>query len=46
MKGTVEPGKLADLVVLEKDPLEVPTRIEDIPVHMTVLGGEIVYKRT
>ncbi len=46
VKGTVEPGKLADLVVLEKDPLEVPTRIEDIPVHMTVLGGEIVYKRT
>ncbi len=44
-KGTVEPGKLADLVVLEKDPSESPEAIEDIPVYMTVFDGQIVYQR-
>ena len=46
MIGTIEPGKLADLVVLGGDFLRVPEdRIcEDLPVMMTVVGGKIVYQ--
>lgn len=39
-------GKLGDLVVLAEDPFEVePEGIVDIPVEMTVVGGQIVYQR-
>ena len=42
--GTLEPGKLADLVVLEQDLFDVPARdIGEVQVAMTVLEGEIVY---
>ena len=44
-KGTIEPGKLADLVVLGDDPLTVDRRtLQDIPVEMTIVGGEITYE--
>ena len=43
-KGTIEAGKLADLVVLVEDPLRVcPNRLRDIPVAMTMIGGEVAY---
>ncbi|MGE5585623.1 MAG: amidohydrolase [Bacillota bacterium] len=43
--GTVEPGKLADLIVLEEDPLRVPwTVLKDIPVNLTMVGGKIVHE--
>jgi len=43
-KGSVTPGKLADLVVLGEDPTVVdPLSIADIPVEYTVLGGEVVH---
>ncbi|NIV30090.1 MAG: amidohydrolase family protein, partial [Anaerolineae bacterium] len=46
-KGSLEVGKLGDFVVLAEDPLEIdPRNIKDIPVEMTVIGGEIVYKAT
>ncbi len=46
-KGTLEPGKLADLVVLDADPLSVaPTAINDIAVELTVMGGTITYNRS
>ena len=42
-KGSIEPGKLADLVVLSADPTQVdPMTIKDIPVDMTIVGGEVV----
>ncbi|MFB6124805.1 MAG: amidohydrolase [Halanaeroarchaeum sp.] len=41
--GTVEPGTVADFVVLEQSPWEHPAAIADIPVAMTVVDGEIVY---
>jgi len=45
-KGSIEPGKLADLVVLPEDILTVPAkRIEQMNVTMTMVGGKIVYRR-
>ena len=41
--GTVEPGKLADLVVLERSPWEHAEDVVDIDVAMTVVDGEIAY---
>jgi len=44
LRGSIETGKLADLVVLSDDPLAIPTdRIGDIKVDMTIVGGEVVY---
>jgi predicted amidohydrolase YtcJ len=43
-KGTLEPGKLADLAVLSADPLTVAeTKIADIASLMTMVGGTIVH---
>jgi predicted amidohydrolase YtcJ len=45
-KGSLETGKLGDLVVLGADPFQVaPEEIKEIPVEMTVLGGQVVYQR-
>lgn len=44
-KGTLTAGKLADLVVLERDPHDVPPEaIKDIRVVRTVVGGETVFE--
>jgi predicted amidohydrolase YtcJ len=44
-KGSIEPGKLADLVVLERDPLTVPSdEWLSIKVERTMLGGAFVYE--
>ncbi|MCI2421655.1 amidohydrolase [Saccharopolyspora sp. K220] len=44
--GTIESGKLADLVVLDADPLTVePRSIRDIGVDMTIVGGRVVHER-
>lgn len=45
VKGSVTPGKLADLTVLDRDPAAVaPESIKDITVVMTIMGGRIVYE--
>jgi len=45
VKGSIEPGKLADLVVLSADPMKVPTSaIKDIKVVMTIIDGKVVYR--
>ncbi|WP_436907812.1 amidohydrolase [Halosimplex marinum] len=44
--GTVEAGKLADLVVLDRSPWAVdPGEVADIDVRTTVVGGEVVFDR-
>jgi predicted amidohydrolase YtcJ len=46
IKGTITPGKLADLVVLSGDPRAIPA--EDLPslsVELTVIDGRVAYKR-
>ncbi|QFU77965.1 amidohydrolase [Halioglobus maricola] len=43
--GSIEPGKYADLVVLDGDPLGDPMAIADIEVLRTVVGGVTVYER-
>ncbi|MBX6362413.1 MAG: amidohydrolase [Gemmatimonadetes bacterium] len=44
VKGSIEPGKLADFVVLGEDILTVdPMKIRDIPVELTIIGGREVY---
>lgn len=45
IKGSIEVGKLADLVVLSDNILTIdPVKIKDAIVEMTVFNGEIVYK--
>jgi hypothetical protein len=45
IKGTLTPGKLADIVILEKDPHDVdPDAIKDIRVLRTILGGRTTYE--
>ncbi|MEY8407258.1 amidohydrolase, partial [Adlercreutzia muris] len=46
LKGTLEAGKLADLVVLDRNPLAVdPREIRDIKVLATIKEGEVIYRR-
>jgi len=44
LKGKLDPGMLADLVVLDEDPALQPGRIDQRVVEMTVVGGECVYR--
>jgi predicted amidohydrolase YtcJ len=46
IKGTIEPGKLADLVVLNENLLAAPPeRILEAKVDITVLDGKVAYER-
>jgi predicted amidohydrolase YtcJ len=46
LKGSIAAGKLADFVVLEQDPHDVPPdQIMNIKVNRTVVGGQTVYPR-
>ena len=45
IKGTIEVGKLADLVVLDRDPLSIkPDDLNKVKTLMTVIDGKIVYE--
>jgi hypothetical protein len=46
LKGSIEPGKLADLVVLGRDPLRTPpTELITVPIERTMTGGRWVFER-
>jgi predicted amidohydrolase YtcJ len=45
-RGSIEPGKWADLAVLSDDPLAVaPEALPTLHVDMTLLAGRVVYER-
>lgn len=45
-KGSITPGKLADLVILSDDVLSIrPETIKDVRVEQTIVGGKVVYAR-
>ena len=45
-KGSIEPGKLADMVILSEDPYSVnPKDIKDIEVEMTIVGGRVAWAK-
>jgi len=45
MKGTITPGKLADLVIVDKDPRRVPaSRLSEIQILLTIVGGKFAYE--
>ena len=45
VKGSIEPGKLADLTVLGRDPLkENPSTLVSIPIERTMVGGRWMYE--
>jgi len=46
VKGSIAPGKWADLVVMEKNLFEIPKKdILKTAVAMTILAGKIIYKK-
>ena len=45
-KGTIAAGKLANFVVLERDPLACPPeQVRDIPILATIREDELLYRR-
>jgi len=45
-KGTLQPGRFADLVVLDADPTTVdPDNIRNIKVQMTIVGGKVAFQQ-
>jgi hypothetical protein len=46
IKGTLEPGMLADMVVLPGNPLTIaPEKLLSMKVDMTIVGGKVLYER-
>ena len=46
-KGSITPGKLADMVLLSDDLFTIePAKIRDAKVLKTIVGGKVVFGRT
>jgi predicted amidohydrolase YtcJ len=42
--GSIEPGKLADVVVLGRNLFEVPPEeLNAVPIRTTIVGGKVVF---
>lgn len=47
VKGSLEPGKLADMIVLDRSILKaLPQELKDIQVELTILDGDILFERS
>jgi predicted amidohydrolase YtcJ len=47
IKGVIEPGKVADMVVLPEDPLTIsPDKVLTMKVDLTIVGGRVLYDRS
>jgi hypothetical protein len=45
IKGSITPGKLADMVILSDNPLtSPPERMKEARVQMTIIGGKVVWE--
>lgn len=44
-RGSIEPGKYADLVILSGNPLDDPMAMRDLRVDRTLVGGATIYRR-
>ncbi len=45
VKGSIEKGKFADLVILAQDPFSLDIeRVPDLKVEMTIVGGKVVFE--
>ena len=43
--GRIEPGLLADLIVLDRDPYNIPvTELHQVGVEKTMINGTVVYQ--
>ena len=46
IKGSIEAGKLAEMIILDKGILSIPVEeIKDMCVSSTIVGGKVVYSR-
>ena len=46
LKGSLEPGRLADVAVLDRDLFTIaPETIRDIEVDLTIVGGRVMWRR-
>ncbi|MGH7553631.1 MAG: amidohydrolase family protein, partial [Longimicrobiales bacterium] len=46
VKGSIENGKLADIIIVDRDPFQVhATELKDLKVLMTIVGGKVVFDR-
>ena len=46
IKGTLEPGKLADIIMLSQDLFTIdPMKTADTRVELTVMGGKVIFER-
>jgi predicted amidohydrolase YtcJ len=47
VKGSIVEGKLADLTVISSDPRTTsPSKIKDVEVSMTIVGGKVAYRKS
>jgi len=45
IKGTIEPGKLADMTIFSSDFMQDPEQLKNLEILGTVVGGEFVFKK-